>query len=534
MLERRSAIIYFLVVSLFMTSVVRLLLLSQNTEIQAAANQNRMRVSLPVQRKTIYDCNLEPLTNTDTQYVAAVPPTDKAKEAILKFFPKEEADNAISRLNSGFPILINVPENFKADDIPCFPVKKRYSQNQIAPHVIGYLDGNNRGVSGIESGYDDLLTPENQPAVIFMSDAKGNVLSGIPPALENADSNINRGIALTINKELQQIAEASAKKYIESGAVIVLENKTGKIRALSSLPDFSPNNLAESINSASSPLINRAISAYNIGSVFKLCVAAAALESGEPETTEYKCDGIMSFADRTFRCMDHQNHGNVKMVDSLVQSCNIYFINLGQKIGADPIYNLAKSFGFGQSRQPCRGIVPDSGVLSNIDKLKQQPSALANFSFGQGDLMATPLQIAEMIAAIANSGKAITPSLIEGTVGNDGKIDNQTPESVPANVMSKSTADRLKDIMIHVVESGSGKNAQPLFGGAGGKTGTAETGWVKNGKNISQAWFAGFYPANDPVYSIVVIIEDGVSGGWSSAPVFKEIADGIYAQGLLP
>ncbi|MDR1891736.1 MAG: penicillin-binding protein 2 [Oscillospiraceae bacterium] len=524
MLERRSAFLYFVLVALFVTSAVRLMALSSGSRTAATA-QSRLRVEMSLPRGVIYDCNLNRLTNEETRAVAAVPPTAEAVAALRASLSPDAAAAAEKRLADGFPVLVTVPGDFSAHNIPVFQVYTRYSDEQLAAHIIGYLDGEGKGAAGLEAGYDDILAPSGKITVSFPSDARGGALA-LPPTIEFTEIDPFSGIALTLEKDLQALAERVSAKYIKSGAVAILEPSTGKIRAMVSLPGFSPNRVADSLQSSGSPFINRALSAYNVGSVFKLCVAAAALETGALETFQAHCNGIMTFADRTFACMNQKAHGDVQMVDALVQSCNIYFINLGQKIGADPIYTLAHSLGFGQSRRIANGILPDAGVLTDVGILRDQPSALANFSFGQGDLLATPLQIACMVASIADGGKSRFPTLLEGMVDSDGKLTKTSPEA-PAMVLREATALRLKDIMIRVVESGSGKNAQPETGGAGGKTGTAETGWIKDGRKISQAWFAGFYPAEEPKYSIAVIMEDGVSGGSSAAPVFKEIADGI-------
>ena len=179
----------------------------------------------------------------------------------------------------------------------------------------------------------------------------------------------------------------------------------------------------------------------------------------------------------------------------------------------------------------CGGISDSSGSLNDIDDLKRNPAALANFSFGQGQVMTTPLQIASMVQCIANGGKRYVPSLIKRTVDKNGKAC-EYESGAAVNVMSEKSADMLKKCMMATVEYGTGKSAKPNNGICGGKTATAQTGkYDEKGAEYLQAWFAGFIECENGSYSIAVMAENGVTGGVSAAPVFREIANGIAAIG---
>ena len=185
---------------------------------------------------------------------------------------------------------------------------------------------------------------------------------------------------------------------------------------------------------------------------------------------------------------------------------------------------MAKAIGFGRETQLAPGIVSQEGTLpteSDLNNLHE----LANFSFGQGKLTATPIQVASMVSAVANGGMAVTPKLVLGST-QDGKTIEEKEQPAPVRIFSEQTASILRQDMIGVVEEGSATMAKPQQGGAGGKTASAQTGmYDENGEEIVHAWFAGFFPAQNPKYAAVILIEGGEYGGMVASPLFKEIVD---------
>ena len=145
---------------------------------------------------------------------------------------------------------------------------------------------------------------------------------------------------------------------------------------------------------------------------------------------------------------------------------------------------------------------------------------------GEGSLMVTPVQVACMVSAVANGGMLPTARLVKG-IYDGSKMVTEYPGAVPGRVISAQIAQQVSSFMIKTVDEGTGMPAKPTYGGAGGKTATAETGWIQNGKTINQAWFAGFYPAASPKYAIVAMCENGKAGGADAGPVFKYIADSL-------
>lgn len=515
-MKGRSTGIFILISLLFATTVLRIYTISTSKTYSVQHASSSYSIDISHGRGMIYDYKMQPLVNEEYEYIAAIPPTAQGVAAVANY---NLTENQRKRLSAGYPVAVTVDENFKNENVKVFKVPKRYQNNQLAVHLIGYLNSENQGVAGIEKSYNDILTSDTTK-IYFKTDARGKVLTGIEPEVIKPQ-NRGGGVVLTIDKNLQEIAENAAKRYLNKGAVVVIENSTGKIRALVSLPDFSPYNLAKSLRATDSPFINRALLGYNCGSVFKLCIATAAIENNL--NFNHNCEGNLNLNDITFNCL--KVHGSLNLEKAIALSCNTYFIKAGQKLGANVVYNMTKAFAFGMPNTLSPGIIGASGNLPSLNQLKNNPAALANFSFGQGDLLATPLQVASMIQCIANDGKLIKPTLIEGITDSNGNLieDRETPP--PTYVLKESTAKSLQRYMINAVESGTGTAAKPEIGGAGGKTATAETGVFKNYKNIVQAWFGGFFPAENPKYTIVVLAENGITGGQSAAPVFKEIAD---------
>lgn len=520
---KRMLAVFISIVIIMTTCSFRIMYLTSGSDVKVSNYRSGYKIEISRGRGTIYDCNLNPMTNDSIEYIAIVPPTPQAVMEIADQLDDETAQNVLERLKSGNPVTTAVPSGFLSESCTVIKTFKRYSSTQPAAHIIGYINSDNIGTSGIEKAYEDILSRSSPLTATFRTDAKGNILSGTEPEIDYSGYNLSAGVALTIDKELQSAVELAASRYLDAGAVVVLDIDTGKIRAMCSLPEFDQYNVAASLNDDSSPLINRALLNYNVGSVYKLVVAAAALEQGLSPDTMFTCTGSYTVGDKTFHCLG--KHGTINMETALEVSCNIYFIQLAKSFSPESILGMSRSAGFERSMYLCAGISSDSGLLPSLNVLNTQPAALANLSFGQGDLMLTPLHMAGFISAIASGGYYREPSLIEGLVDDKGNLCNTSVPQAPAKILSDSTARTLREYMIKTVESGTGKAAKPEKGGAGGKTATAETGWVKDEREIYQTWFTGFFPAENPKYSVVILAEDGASGSRTSAPVFKLIAD---------
>lgn len=479
-------------------------------------------------RGEILDCRGERLTDSDFTYIAAAKPTQRAAAGLEGLLESGEFRQLSEKMQKGNAVSADIGRNciLNNDDIAVVKKEMRYTSAQPARHLIGYLDSGGRGVTGIEKSFDEILYTGKRKQVRFSADACGRIISG--DSIQLVNTNIKKGsVTLTIDKNLQMIAENALDSCnIECGGAVILDAESSAIRAMVSRPDYDVNNLAEYITSEKSPLVNRGLEAFAVGSVFKIVVSAAAIESGTDEFY-YTCSGSCKVNGIEFHCNNHKAHGELNMQKALECSCNTYFINLAQKTGAKKLIETAKALGFGQDIVLADGIESKQGVLPDINELNN-PGQLANFSFGQGSFTATMLQIGQMVTAVACKGKYHVPYLIEGTRTADGQIQKHR-QKYPVNALSTGTSERLSEMLVSVVENGNAKKAKLNNEiKAAGKTATAQTGrFYSNGNEICNTWFCGFFPADKPEYVIVILKQGGSSGAEDCAPVFKRIADRI-------
>lgn len=345
------------------------------------------------------------------------------------------------------------------------------------------------------------------------------------PVLTPADSGAV-GVQLTLSREIQQTAEAVANETMQSGCILVLDTANAKVRACVSRPGYDPENISASLNAPDSPLLERAFQCYAVGSVFKPVVAAAALEAGESGFV-YTCPGWCAVDGRIFRCAGGIPHGEVDLAGALEKSCNGYFIRLGQALGADAVRAMAEQLGFGQAIPLTDALYTAAGVLPEREALASS-GAYANFCFGQGELLASPLQVAAMMNTIACGGICRTPLLLETT------LDETTGAPLTAlshvrsrRVLTKRTAAALQALLAGVVAGGTGHEAALPGQTAAGKTGTAQTGQFSGGTELKNYWFAGFVPAEQPRYTIVVLQDTQAEPAFSSAAIFARVAAGL-------
>lgn len=469
----------------------------------------------------ILDRNGIPLVNRTESYIAVIDPASADKNEISPHVTDREKYESCINGGALFLCGVDIP---RLDSASVIAVKERYSENSICRHIIGYLsDG--QGVSGLEKSSNDILRqPKSTVTLRYSSDALGNLLAGSGIVMRR-DSSYVTGICTSIDYEIQTACEKSMEK-IEKGAAIVMDITTGELCAVVSKPDFDPLCVEKSLDSEDSPFINRAFSAYSVGSAFKLVIAGAALEYGISEDYPYSCTGYIKVRENKFGCHRFGGHGLQDMRSAMVESCNPYFISLGRDVPTDFLYEFAENAGFGKPTFFTEDIISASGHLTTEKELAV-PEEKANFSFGQGKLTATPLQITMLTAAIANGGQMPKPVLIHGST--DLTRDYTAVSASPAfvRVMKKTTADKLKSFMISTLYK-ENSVAVPEFTTGGGKTSTAQT-WTYNdygGENLN-CWFTGFFPADEPRYAVTIMAEEGVSGNLTCGPVFKEIADSV-------
>lgn len=528
-MEKRVVWLHAMFLFCFAVLTVRLSVLGQGEGLaQAAARQSSSLLELGSSRGGIYDRNGKPLVNRGSVTAMAVIPTPAGIEALRESLSPEELPAALEVLRQGRPMVVRgaqwLPPSTR-EGVVAFRLPVRYAGEQLAVHLLGYLDESGHGVTGIEKGYDDLLREMGGSVYArYFVDANRSAVAGEAAEVVDQRAAPQGGVVLTLDRSIQQRTEAAMDR-VEKGAAVVMAVDTGEILAMVSRPAYDLTHIADFLDDPDSPFFDRALGAYNVGSTFKLCVAAAALEEGWSTDFAYQCGGFFQLGEQRFHCHNRYGHGTLDMTGALVHSCNPYFINLGTRLGGQTLYNMAYAMGFGSPSRLGEGVTAAAGELPAPSGLVG--GSLANFSFGQGEFTATPVQLAQMISVIANGGHSVQPRVYLGRTLDGGNLLLDEEPEPSRQVISPRTAATLRQMMIAVVEEGSGANARPDRGGAGGKTATAQTGIFQGEEEVLHGWFAGFYPAQDPQYAVVVLAEGGGEGSDIPARTFAAICDGI-------
>lgn len=508
-----------------------------NSLLQAGVNQSSYTLSFSQSRGQIYDCRLIPLVDNERSYIASILPTPQNILELTQNMVIRPKTDITELIKNGKPFLtestlpkVNIPQ------VDVFSVPKRYQQNQLAKHLIGYIDpSSNKGLTGIERACDAELSANSESSKIsYLLNGLGQTLIGEPPSVSLAPIRSD-GVVLTIDKRIQSICEQVGAVYLKKGAIVVMNPYTGELKAAVSFPTYDTDNLTDAIaDEENSPLLNRAFCAYNVGSTFKLTTAAAALSQGVSEYTEFYCNGQTKVGDVVFGCHDKSGHGKIAMAEAIAVSCNPYFINLSALLDKQKFLNMASDLSFGKNNELAEGMYSAKGNIPTLEELFN-PAAVGNLSFGQGSLTATPVQVAQMVSSIINDGETMPVTLVKGYTQDGKLVSKSTAPKYPIKAMDKWIATKLKNYMITAVMDTPNQNAKPVNTTAGGKTGTAQTGVIKaDGEELLQGWFAGFYPADKPQYVIAIVSEDAKSGNQDASPIFKMIVDALTAPLEVP
>ena len=414
------------------------------------------------------------------------------------------------------PIAQSVPRTGR------FPYIRSYPQPELWSSVTGWYSYD-YARSGLEHSYNQQLagTSSEQSVGRFV-----DVLTG------------RRSTGANVSTTLHPGAQAAAVRALgnQRGAVVAMNYETGEILALVSTPTYDPNRLAtvdltaereawiELLEGRDEPLKNRAVrEIYPPGSTFKLITAAAALEDGMVPDTELDSPASLPLPNSSRSMGNSTNCGGTRVTleQALKTSCNTAFGNLGLQLGADKLREQAEKFGFNQE-QTIDISAATSGFPTELDEAQTALSAI-----GQYDVTASPLQIVQVAAAIANDGVMMRPYLVSSVTNTDLTVlTSQAPERLSAPI-SPSSAQLLQQMMVATVEDGTGRPAQTDGVVVGGKTGTAQTAPDRP----PYAWFVGY--AEDPKVAIVAFVEnadverDDISGGRLAAPIFKAVLEAL-------
>ena len=446
---------------------------------------------------------------------------------------------------------------FPGADIYVEPVRV-YPQGGLASHLIGYVGRLDpdvdefyhfylpemEGRSGLERALNETLAGVAGGRLIRV-----DALGFKHDEVGERDPIAGEDVVLTIDARIQRcVEEALAGRR---GAAAVIDPRNGDILAMASAPAFDPKALRSQTayscltNDPAKPLLNRAVAEhYPPGSTFKPIVALAALESGRAAAgTTFDCPGYFEVGGIVFRCWNRQGHGTLAMHRAIAQSCNAYFCQLGLQCGYDRIHEMAEAFGMGQATGiemggEERGLLPDAEWKTRARGEGWRKGDTCNLSIGQGDLLATPLQMAVVAATLGNGGYLYRPRLVRsraqrpagryvyalpnGPVDSPGRDPGEGPDT-PGSLVRRIRASPesfavVRGGMHDVVqaEDGTGKRARVPGVPMGGKTGSAEHG--PRAARKTYGWMIAFAPFERPRYAIALVIEDAVSGGATAAP----------------
>ena len=422
-------------------------------------------------------------------------------------------------------------ENLHFDGVYLLKESKRYyPHNEMLSHVLGYVGIDNQGLSGLELEYDDILTGE-YGSIQYFSDAKGNNLERNSVYVEPEDGldiylTVDYGIQSSIERELDNVV----LRYNPDGAwAIAMDPNTGEILGMSSRPNFNPNNYknydTETINR------NMAIwASYEPGSTFKILTLSAAVNEGKVDLLKdtFYDGGSVNVDGARIKCWKHGGHGSQTFLEVVQNSCNPGFVELGNRLGKETLFDYINKFGYGKKT----GIDLNgeaTGILFSLDKVG--PVELATTAFGQG-VSVTALQQVVAVSAAINGGTLYKPYIVKRVAYHEnGQIIKEVkPTIVRDNIVTKDTSEKVRMTLESVVSLGTGRNAYIDGYRVGGKTGTAQK--VNNGIYMQGNYivsFIGFLPANDPKIVVYLAIDNpkGVTqyGGTVSAPIVKNIME---------
>lgn len=510
-----------------------------------AQRQQQRTIEITPRRGAIYDRNKTPLAMSvpvDSAFAVPAEIVDEDLAARLLSgivnIPQEVLETRFASSRSFAWIARKLPPE-KVDAINALNLKgvyfqkenqRFYPKRELAAHVLGFVDLDEKGLAGIEYELDRQIRGQSEKIVV-MADAKQRWFDG-------GDAQRDRGadVYLTLDEKVQYIAErelhdAVLQTHAIAGTVLVMNPNTGEILAMANWPRFNPNKTGEWSSDAR---LNRAVSAiYEPGSTFKLITLAAALDEGVTRPDEvFDCEnGRVYIAGRRIR--DHLPFGLLNVRQILAKSSDVGAIKIALRLGAPKFYDYIRAFGFGEHT----GVAlpwESGGMLESVAAWRSY--MIGPISMGQG-VGVTPLQMVTAVSAIANGGTLYQPKIVEELRRGDRVVPMQRksePEA-PRRVIRPETAATMRELMEGVVLNGSGSKARLDGWTSAGKTGSAQKIDPNTGRYSPTqfiASFTGFAPINDPAVTILVSLDSPVGlheGGEVAAPVFKRIAEDVLA-----
>jgi len=585
--RNRISGVFFCVLAVFVVLISRLFYLQvvQGDELPRPSENNRIRLqSIDAPRGLVFDRNGRLLVDNRPSFGVAVIPKDAkpmsdilSKLSILLGVPEEEFIEKVKRKRGASPYKpVLLKQDIGRDALAALAVNKfdlpgvtidvkplrHYIDKQFAAHLIGYLGeisadelklkkykdnrgGDYIGKFGIEKTYEKLLRGERGGRQVEVN-ARGRNVRVIDTVAARPGFNLHLTIDYEVQKKAEQLLKGSA------GAVLAVIPSTGEMLAMASNPSFDQNIFVSGMSHKQwqdlstnplRPMENKAIQAmYPPASVYKIVTAMAGLEEGIiDENTVFECKGSIWYGDRVFRCWRRGGHGTVNINAALAESCDVYFYEVGQKLGVDRLAWYAKACGFGNSTgidldHESKGLIPTAAWKHARTGVPWQSGETLSIAIGQGFNLATPVQQLSLISAVANGGILNKPEIIQyAAVPENDLIFRPDPEELAVLPVSKKNMEIIKKGLWTVVNKRKGTAWQARLKDIEicGKTGTAQLVGRARVKDQdeeklashlkSHAWFVAYAPAENPEIAVAVIVEHGKHGSSAAAPIAKEI-----------
>ena len=570
---------FILLLRLFYLQVV------QGQELRRLSENNCIRLqSTDPFRGKIFDCNGTLLVDNRPAFDLSIilkdaKPVDRTIEKLAKLIDvpvselmkKVENDKGVSSYK---PILLK--QDIGRDALAAVEVRKfdlpgivlnvkprrHYINRQSAAHLIGYLSeissdelksrkyseskgGDFIGKFGVEKVFETFLKGKRGGRQVEV-----NVMGQVVKVLKTVDAHPGQNIYLTIEHTLQERAEALLEGV--AGAVVAMDPETGNILVMASSPSFDQNAFVDGmshkqwkslISNPLRPMANKAIQGeYPPASTFKIITAIAGLEEGIiDEKTTMHCPGYYKYGNRIYRCWRRGGHGSVNIVKALTESCDVFFYQVGQKLGIDRLSFYAKACGLGSAtginlEDESGGLIPTADWKKRRTGISWQGGETLSVAIGQGYDLATPLQMLVLTSALANGGIRYKPLILKSVKTADDEIVIQNKRQIIGRLpASKKTLEIVKKGLWEVVHNpkGTGRIAYIKGIDISGKTGTAQVIGRKNDFDLSEkdlsdhfkahAWFVAYAPSVDPQIAVAVLVEHGEHGSSAAAPIAREI-----------
>lgn len=587
---KRILIMAVVIIFLMTTTVARVFYLTivRGEELSEKAETQQLKdTEITAMRGTIYDSNGNVLAQSASVWNVFIDPLnikDKQRDLIVDEFANlfgydaDEKKEFYDKTNhqNHYELVEKKVENNIKEKLSKFvsknelggcigteqTTKRYYPYGTLASSVIGFTGSDDQGLSGIEAYYDEQLTGTNG-RIITAKDAKSNnIANDYETSIAATDGD---SIVLTINQTIQYYLEKGLREtmneYQAKGAYgVVMNCNTGAVLAMSSLPDYDCNEPYKLTYSKDKKAIKKlsdktakqeAESAavqnqwrnftvsdtYVPGSVFKTFVASAALEENVVNlNTTYNCTGSIQVDKYKMKCHYHPGHGTQTLTQGLENSCNPFFITIGQKLGVHNYFKYFDAFGFTQKTNID---LPGEASPQYYKEDQYGIVELSSASFGQTNSL-TPIQVCTGLCAIANGGKLLQPYLVSSIADANGKMVKKTQTKEIRQVISADTSEKVRKMMKSVVDNGTGKNGYVAGYSVGGKTGTStKLGESKNGEGDKYiVSFGAIAPSDDPEIAMLIIVDEpnqDLGGGALCAPIAAQVTqEAMNVLGIEP